>query len=245
MLWILGGLILLAVGVLMRRVLRLGGERSGNGRGLAPLSPERQPIYDSLALELETQAAILGISLNDAFEERDSGNQEIALRLVQLALGEWNRLAELVAALLKTLAKHMSSAQVVVPLRGIVAHRFKSATMINYVRMHELLDQLVFGFTLRFQLHLRVLRRAVETLTAELRQRYRYAERIESQSAELWKQLDLYFHDFDLVAKESLLALRALLHCLPDSALPGIETDLKAAIARGVRSTSAAVDRWD
>ncbi len=241
--WVVGGLVLVLIGSALRSLLRLGRHPNGRPAGLAPLDPEREAIYQPIALEVETQAAILGISLNDAFEERDSGKHEVAWRMVRLSVGEWNRLAELVTSLLKAAAKHLPRARVVIPVHGIVAHRFKSPTMIDYVRMHELLDQLVFNSRLRFQLHLRVLRRASETLTAEFRRAYRYAERTEDRPEELWKRLDLYFHDFDLVAKEALLAFRALLVCLQDPALTDMAADVKTAVGRGVRSTSLPVNR--
>jgi hypothetical protein len=241
--WLLGGLILVAVGAALRRILSLDAEWTGRAKGFAELDPKRRGIYQPIALEVETQAAILGISLNDAFEERDSGHREIAWRLVQLSVGEWDRLVELVAALLKVVVRRFSAARVVVSFHGIIAHQFKSGVMVNYVRMHELLDQLVFGSNLRFQLHLRVLRRASEILSAEFRRRYRYADRTGDRPEELWKQIDLYFHDFDLIAKEALLALRALLVCLPDSALAEIDADLKGVVGRGVRSVSAPVER--
>ncbi len=243
MAWVVGGLILLVIGAALRSLLRLGRQTKGRPTGFAPLDSEREAIYQPIALEIETQAAILGISLNDAFEERDSGHHDVAWRLVRLSVAEWNRLAELVTTLLKAAAKHLPRAHVVIPAHGIAAHRFKSPTMIEYVRMHELLDQLVFNSRLRFQLHLRVLRRASETLTAEFRRAYRYAERTEDRPEELWKRLDLYFHDFDLVAKEALLAFRALLICLPNPALADFGADVKNVVGRGVRSTSLPVDR--
>jgi len=79
----------------------------------------------------------------------------------------------------------MPAARVIVPARSMVAHRFKSPVMLDYVRMHELLDQLVFRAKLRFQLHLHILRRAVETLSGEFRRSYRYAERTEDRPPEL------------------------------------------------------------
>ncbi len=240
MAWFLGGLVLLTVGAALRHALRLGA-KPGRTPGLAPLDPERQAIYRPLALEVETQAAILGISLNDAFEERDAGHGEMAWRMVRLSVGEWNRLADLIAGLLNGARRQLGRAQAVIPCRGVVADRFRSPGMVNFARMHELLDQLVFGSRLRFQLHLGLLRRAAEIVTAEFRRRYRYAERTEDRPEELWKQLDLCFHDFDLVAKEALLAFRTLLLYLPNSALAEIESDVKAVVGRGVRTPAAPV----
>jgi len=238
MIWVLGGFVLIAVGALLRHALQLGKRSLEGASRLAPLDSEREAIYQPLALEVETQASILGISLNDAFDERDSGHHDIAWRLVRLSAGEWNRLAGLVTGLLNILNSRLPEARAIVPFRGISSHRFKSSLMIDYVRMHELLDQLVFSSRLRFQLHLRVLRRAAETLTAEFRRGYRYGERTEDRPEELWRQLDFYFHDFDLIAKESLLALRTLLICLSPLSIGGIAADLKGLIGRGVRAAS-------
>jgi hypothetical protein len=241
--WVLGGLVFVGVGVLLCRLLRMSGARSTRLTGLIPLSPELHAIYHPLALEVETQAAILGISLNDAFEERDNHHDEVAWRMVRLSAGEWDRLAEIVTGLLNAIGKHLARVHALVPTRCIVADRFKSRAMIGYAHMHELLDQLVFSSRRRFQLQLRLLRRATETLTSEFRRTYRYAERTQDRSSEVWARFDLCFHDFDLVAKEALLAFRAFLACLRPDVLAELAADLQTLVQRGVRTPSLPVSR--
>jgi hypothetical protein len=241
--WALGVLILVLVGALLRWILRLDRRVVPRVGGLVPLGADREAIFQPIAQEIETQAAILGISLNDAIEERDAGQSEIAWRLVRLAVSEWDRLAEIVTLLSNVMAEHLASARVVIPTRCVAANNFKSRVMIDYLRMHDLLDQLVFRSKLRFQLHLRMLRRAAETLSTEFRRAYRYADRTEDRPPELWNRLDFYFHDFDLLTKETLLAFRALLLSLPHSDLAGLAADLKTILRRGVRSTAVAADR--
>src|SRR2546422_4885375 len=86
--WVFGGLILVAFGAVLRRVLRMNSDEP-KPSGPVPLGLAREAIYRPIALELETQASILGISLNDAFEERDSGHPDNAWCLVQLSTSEW------------------------------------------------------------------------------------------------------------------------------------------------------------
>lgn len=241
--WVLGGLVLLGIGALLRRLLRMAPSAAPRLSGLIPLRPELHAVYHPVAQEVETQAAILGISLNDAFEERDASRHDMAWHMIRLSAGEWDRLAEIVTALLNALAKYLTSARVVVPVRSIVADRFKSRVMIDYVRMHELLDQLVFSSKLRFQLQIRLLRRAAAALTGEFRHTYRYAERSEDRSPEVWSRFDLYFHDFDLIAKETLLAFRALVACLSPEAIPDLSADLHTLVQRGVRAPSLPASR--
>ncbi len=241
--WALSMLALVLFGTALRRLLRLDRHPPQRPSGLSPLGADREAIYEPLALEVETQAAILGISLNDAMNERDAGHSDTAWRLVRLSVSEWDRLAEMLSVLLNALSKHVASARAVVPPHAVAASRFKSRVMFDYVRMHEVLDQLVFRSKLRFQLHIRVLRRAADTLTAEFRRAYRHADRTPDRPPELWNQLDYYFHDFDMVVKEMLLAFRLLLASLPHSDLPALAADLKAAVRRGVRSTGVPADR--
>ena len=195
---------------------------------LHSLSSGGEAIYQSVGQELATQCVILGITLNDAIDEKDAGHAEIASRLVRLCAGEWDRVTEVLGGLLSVVAKHMPVAQVAVPLRSLSAHRLKSRTMIDFFRMCELLDQRVFRSKMRFQLQVRVLRRANETLTAEFRKNFRYAERTGDQPPEYWSRLDLLFHDFDLLSKEILLAFRPFRACLPDSAVKAFAADVSA-----------------
>lgn len=236
--WLLGILILAILGLLLRRILWRRQEPLRHMRGLSPLGAEREALYQPIAREVEVQAAILGISLNEAIEERDAGNAEIAWRLVRLSVSEWDRLAEILTVLCTTLSKHLADVGAITPSRSMGAHHFKSPVMVDFVRMHELLDQLVFRSKLRFQLHLRVLRRAVETLSTEFRHTYRYGERSGDRPPQLWRRLDLYFHDLDLVAKETLLAYRTFLLCLPHSALAKLSAELQAVMRSKVRHAS-------
>jgi hypothetical protein len=80
-------------------------------------------------------------------------------------------------------------------------------------------------------------------VTGEFRHTYRYAERTDDRSPEVWSQIDLYFHDFDLIAKEALLAFRALLACLPLSFLPKFSLELNALLRGRVRTRSLPVER--
>jgi len=230
-----GGLILLVAGLVLRRVLRMdSGARARSARSEL-LTPGQFAIYTPISLEVETQVAIINISLNDAFGERDSGHHEIAWRLVTLAASEWDRVAKVITTLLDALQKNLPEAQALVPYRGIVARRFKSHSMIENLRLYELLNKLVFRSRMRFQLQVHMLRRAAANLTMEFNRAYQYGERTDDRPPELWQRLDIYSHDFDLVTKEALMAFRAFLICLPPSTLQAFASDLEPVLRRGVR----------
>ena len=237
MTWLLGGAILSGVGVLLRQVL---GGNTPSSDVVVRLDRERRCVYEAVALELETQSAILAVSLDDAMAERDCGNLEIAWRLLALTVSEWHRLAEILNFLLRVLDNSLPLAQIAVPTRSMDAAYFKSEMMIDYVRLHELLDQFVFRSKLRFHLQVRVLRHAVETLTDDFRRAQPAAYSLLGRSTELWSRLDGDFHDFDLITKKTLLTLRTFLACLPTTALERFAAELRPILERGVRSPRSA-----
>jgi hypothetical protein len=239
--WVLGALVLVVVGVVLRRLLNLDAEPRSSADALSRIGQLRESVYKPVERELETRSAIVAISLNEAFEERDSGRSDIAWRLVRLSAAEWVRLAEVTTNLLALMAKYMPLAHVAVPVRSLATHRFKSQIMIDQVRMHEVLHQLVFRSKLRYQLQVRILRRSVEGLTEDFLRQCRSAEHEAERTPELWSTLDLQFHDFDLLSKEVLLSLRAFLVCLHDSDLKEFVGELPAVLPRGARSVSEAV----
>ena len=236
--WVLAVVTLVLVAVVSRRVLHL--DDAASRKGFLCLGREREELYQPVALEIETQTVILAISLNEALGERDEGNVENAWRMVGLALCQWNRLADNVTRLLNAIEASIPSSRSTLRVRNIGPDRFMSRTMLEFLRMRDALNQLVFRSKIRYQMNIRVLRRAVESVSSDFRNAYRSMEKPRPRSCEAWDLLDPAFHDFDLIIKESLLSFRTLLVALPDSALGDFASDLKNIVSRSVRSTRPA-----
>jgi len=228
MTWLLEGMILVVVGALLRRVLRIDDPSRRLHQELTPLGCARARVFDGLAEHVQTNAGILAVVLNQAMEEGLAGNSELAWGLVQLGASQWGRLAGTVLALLSQMSKYLPVAAVYSPVRRMRPERFKSEKVIDCVSVHQALTQFVLHSRLRFQLHLRLLRRAVELLTAEFWLLNRTAERLEARPLEFWGRLDFYFHDLDLLSKETLLALHALFHGLSESEIKTFGADFHA-----------------
>jgi hypothetical protein len=233
--WLIGSTVLLAVALLLRRVLHMGATATAPVSGLVPLRPDLQAIYQPLAQEVEANTTILGITLNDAFGEREARRHEMAWRVVRLAVGEWARLAELVVGVQTVLTKYLPTTTGIVPLRRIAAGHFKSREVIDHVGFYEFLDQVLFSSKRRFSLQLRVLSQSSVLLSKQFRRACREGERTLDASEELWSRLDYYFHDFDLIAKETLLALQTLLVCQSPEGAQELALDLQGLLERGVR----------
>ena len=119
-----------------------------------------------------------------------------------------------------------------VPVRNLDAQAFRSRPMAEYVRFHGFLDQFIFRSKLRFQSHLRLLAEATTVLSEEFYRANRGLEKDDEQTQRNLEELDQYFHDMDRIAKETLLAFRAELACLPDSSLNEIMLEIETLIGR-------------
>ena len=235
MAWLLGGMVLLLVGVAMRRLLGL----SGPGRlRRVRLDAVCERLCKAVMLELDARSAMLAIFLNDAIEQGELGNPELAVRLLELTLSEWNSLADDLLSILEVINFSLPQARVTLPVRNIEPSNFKSEVMADYVRLHEWVDQFLFRTKLRFHLQIRVLRHAVETLTSDFRQAQPPLQPVDVAAGRPWNRLDRDYHDFDLVSKETVLALRNLVGCLPEDAITEVAARLHPLLQRGVRSAN-------
>jgi len=242
--WFVGVVILATVGVMLRRLLRLDTGTPTVRASLLALPPELQTLYTPLAQEIETHTAIVGISLNDAFGERQANRLGMARRMVRLALGEWDRLAELLAGLQTALSRFLPASPRIVPIRRVSVSNFRSRGARDGAGLYEFLDQIFFSSKSRYSLRLRLLFRISSLVRLEFKRACREVETSFEPSDQLWASLDYYSHDFDLAAKETLLAFRALLLSLPPEAASALADEVRQAFERGVRvSVSASVAR--
>jgi hypothetical protein len=241
--WVIGGIILAAVAVLLRWILRMGAPGKTPAGGTGFLRGELQAIYEPVAQEIEARATILGITLNDAFGEREANRHEMAWQIVRLAVGEWERLTELVIGVQSLISKFLPATTGIVPVRRVVGGRFMSRPVMDYIGLYELLDQALFSSKRRFSLQLRLMFRASAALSKEFRHACREGALTLDSSDELWTRLDYYFHDFDLIAKETLLAFRTLLACQSPEQAQELALDLQVLLERGMRVSVSPSDQ--
>lgn len=236
MYWALAGLTLVVTGVVLRRLMRLD-EPPPQSRGFVCLDPKHEEVYEPVSLEVETQSLLLAISLNEALGEQKAGSIDSAWLHVRLAAGQWERLAEIVVCVLDTIDDHVPNANSTLHSRNMDRLEFRSCTMVQFVPVRTLLDQLIFRSKVRYQVHLRVLRSAVEALAREFSRMANSIQAKPDASPDGWESLDPAFHDFDLIIKETLLYMRAFLFAVGDLDLPAFATDINNAISRrSVRS---------
>jgi len=229
MYWLMGSTILFGMGVLLRRLLGLGGSNSHN-RGSIPLSDEMSSALIEIAQEVENQSKGIAVRLDEAIAELGAGRFSNTSNLLELAAWEWLRLAELLTVILRTITEYLPMAAITVPVRSLAPGYFRSDVMIDHLRIHQMVDQFLFRTKLRYHLQVRVLRQAVELLTADF-ERLKAKGCLGTGSPEAFaSHLDRDYHDFDLTAKRTVLALGKMLRWLPETASAGILSALRPAL---------------
>jgi hypothetical protein len=230
--------VLVAVGLVTRRLLGLNGTRAKAG---VDLGGNGGRLCRAITLELEAQCATLAVSLNEAMEESDSGQPDLAWNTLHLMTNaQWVRQAETLAVLLQAVIRHLPLIRLSLPARRLVPEFFKSEVMHGYLALHNTADQFIFRGKPRFSLHVRALDQAVTRLTADFLKAQ--PGPLSLPDADLWNRLDHDFHDFDLVSKETVLTVRGVIACLPAAALESFSAEVLPVLRRGVRSSGEYLD---
>ena len=225
---------MLLVALVLRRALRMGRPNVSADALTKRRTNHVEPVYSKAAAEIEAHSTILAVSLNDAFEESKAGRSEAAHCMVNMFVSEWDRLTDLVESLQQLSLRYLPVVDLPVPVRNLDAECFRSGTMIEFVRFNGFVDQFVFRPKLRFQLHLRLQRRAIAMLSEELHRAHSDMEANNDYLPLALTQFDLLFHDLDRLAKETVLAFRSELSCLPGHALVDIEAEVEELVGDGV-----------
>jgi len=241
MVWIFEIGILLVVAVALRRILRMG--QNTVPKQVAPRfrRPANNPICSPLLSEVDAHTAILGVVLNDAINELVSGNPEISGRMLGVFNSERGRLVELVINLQNLSLKYLPTVQYPVEARSLDPASFRSKPVSEFLKRHGVLEQFVFRSKLRFQLQFRLLRRVTALLNESFEEVGGHAGMDIEGLHRTLSQLDLYFHDLDLLTKETILGFSEELAALPDGVLEDMAAEISVLTSHSTVAATPAI----
>ena len=241
MLWILELGILLVLAVVLRRTLHMGQNAVHEKANPRFRRPANNPLCSSLLSEIDAHSAILGVVLNDAINELATGSPEIARSMLGIFNSERERLVELIINLQNLSLKYLPTVQYPVETRPLEPVSFRSEPVTEILQRHGVLEQFVFRSKLRFQLQLRLLRRATALLNESFEEvRHRTGTGDENFLSTL-SQLDLYYHDLDLLTKETILGFSEELAALPDTVLEEMAVEISVLTSRNTVAVAPAI----
>ncbi len=241
MLWVIEFGSLLVVAFVLRRVLHMGQKAPSQESGPRFRRPRNNPACLPLASEIEAHTAILGVVLNDVIAEQGSGHREACRTMLNLFDSERERLVDLVISVQNLSLKYIPSVQYPLEPRKLDPGAFLSKPVSEFIAGHVMLEEFVFRSKLRFQLHLRLLRRA----SALLNESFEVIRHDLSADSILFDcalpQIDVLFHDLDRLTKETLLGFSAELAGLPDQEKKAMVAEVSVLTSRNsVLSTASA-----
>lgn len=228
MVWIFEFAILVVVAAALRRALHLGKTPAPRQPGPRFRRPANNSLCSPLVSEIDAHASILGVALNDAIDELASGKTEMARCMLGVFSSERERLVELVIDLQNLSLKYLPTVQDPIEGRTLDPESFRSAPVSEFLKRHNVLEQFVFRSKLRFQLQLRLLRRATALLNESIEESIGNPAKGTAGFGGTLTQLDLYFHDLDLLSKETLLGFSAELASLPEDMLEEVSAEIAA-----------------
>lgn len=241
MLWIFEIGILLVLAVVLRRILHMGENAVPEKVSPRFRRPANNPLCSPLLSEVDAHTAILGVVLNDAINELASGNPEIALRMLGVFNSERERLVELVINLQNLSLKYLPTVQYPIDARSLDPVSFRSEPVTAILKRHGVLEQFVFRSKPRFQLQLKLLRRATALLNESFEEVRRRAGQNADSFHSILSQLDLYYHDLDLLTKETILGFSEELAALPDDVLEDMAVEISVLTSRNTVASAPAM----
>jgi hypothetical protein len=232
MVWIFEIGVLLVVAAALRHILHMGKNKAPIEPTPRFRRPANNPLCSSLVSEIDTHTTILGVILNDAIEELASGNAEIARRMLNIFDSERGRLVELVINLQNLSLRYLPTMQYPLETRTLDPVSFRSQPVNEFFNRQGVLEQFVFRAKLRFQLQLRLLRRATVLLNESFEELKLQTETEVQGFGWTLAQMDLYFHDLDLLTKETLLGFSSELASIPADLLEDMAAEILVLTSR-------------
>ncbi len=144
---------------------------------------------------------------------------------------ECEQLMELVRGIHYLVGTLLPITKGIVIMRRVAMDCFKSRAVLDIVKIHELMDQAVFNPQSRLLLQLRFLSSASTRLARDFSRSSSEGAITFDCSDELWIRLGSCFHDFDLIAMETLLIFMTFLACQSPEQAHEIETDIRMRLA--------------
>jgi hypothetical protein len=233
--------ILLMVALVLRRILSMG--QVAVPEQVAPRfrRPANNPLCAPLLSEIDAHTAILGVVLNDAINELASGNPEIARCMLGVFDSERERLVDLVINVQNLSLKYLPTVQYPIDARSLDPVSFRSQPVTEILKRHGVLEQFVFRSKLRFQLQLRLLRRATALLNESFEEVRGHTGTDAEGFHSTLSQLDLYYHDLDLLTKETILGFSEELAALPDDVLEDMAAEIFVLTSRSMVAATPAI----
>ena len=178
------------------------------------LSPSSEKLYKRLEGRVQCELALADITYEKAFEIRELGSVDEAIRLLDVGYRVIENFAPSMLKLLAAMATFSRMVSAMAPVRPLRPANFKLAEIVSLAYLNRLLHQFLVSTAERFRLRVYVLGRCFAIASRYLFTSTRRIVERQSESEREWEQIQAIRSDFQLLTDESLDSLRILLTSL-------------------------------
>jgi len=178
------------------------------------LSPAGQKLYQRVETRVQTDLALADITYERAFEVRELGSVDEAIRLLDVGYRVIENFAPSMLKLLAAMATFSRMVSALAPVRPLRPADFRLAEIVSLAYLNRVLHQFLVSTAERYRLRVYVLGRCFGVATRYLLSSTRRIVNREGQADREWEQIQAIRHDFQSLTDESLESLRVLITSL-------------------------------
>jgi len=178
------------------------------------LSPAGQKLYKRVETRVQTDLALADLTYEKAFEVRELGSVDEAIRLLDVGYRVIESYAPSMLKLLAAMATFSRMVSAMAPVRPLQPSAFRLAEIVSLAYLNGMLHRFLVSAAERYRLRVYVLGRCFGVATRYLLTSTRRIVRREKEADREWEQIQAIRHDFQSLTDESLESLRVLITSL-------------------------------
>ena len=209
---------LLIIGWFVLMILARRKEAKIRSEWQALLSPACEKTFRQARSQIETNASMVEVAIDEAMEIRQLGDMDEALRFLSIGGEVIERFTPSLLSLLKLMVKFSRMMSAITPVNPIVPHDFHMAELTSLAYLNQILHQILVSARQRFRLKLYILGKGVSIASRYLIERIKNVINRRSAVDQEWDEIVGIERDFRRLSQESVQSFRGLLEALSQDA---------------------------
>jgi hypothetical protein len=188
------------------------------------LPEAKAKVFDKQVHQLESNYVMLSVSLDEAIELRQLGQQGKSLQAVRITSGLCKLLTQTLSGLLRALSEHAKHYGIITNAAPLDPANFQGPRGQRSARMSSLLNHVLFSQRLQFLHKVSTLEEMVEDLGKDYRSAADdLAEGISPNPNKMWDEVDTDHYDLNTCLREAIVVFKSFLIALPENQLDAFQ----------------------
>ncbi len=190
------------------------------------LSPSGERVFARAKNEIETNTTMIDVAVNEAWEIKQLGNFDEALRFLNIGSEIIERFTPNLLSLLSIMTKFSRMVSALAPVQPLFPADFHLAELTNLAYLNMLLSQVAISTKQRFRLKLYTIGKGISITSHYLITRIKNVVTHRSPEEREWIEIAKIGQDFSKLSEESVRSFRALLEALSNEAARDLAREL-------------------